>query len=80
MTGDEYKVRVLRSADEDGCLHPPRLTNWFLMQSILVEMAIHDRTIKMISSRSEPIRYALTDKGRDAAAWRTPKTEGVPKC
>lgn len=76
MTGDEYKVCVLRSADEGGYLHPPRLTNWFLMQSILVEMQIEDRTIKMTSARNEPIRYALTDKGRDAAA-RTPKTEGV---
>ena len=77
MTGDEYKVRVLRSEDEDGYLHPPRLTNWFLMQSILVEMQIEDRTIKMTSARNEPIRYALTDKGRDAAAWRAPKTEGA---
>ena len=68
MTGAEYKVRVLRSADEDGQLHPPRLTTWFLMQSILVEMLIHDRTIKMISTPREPLRYALTDKGRDAAA------------
>lgn len=68
MTGDEYKLRVLQSADESGRLHPPRLTNWFLMQSMLVEMEIHDRTIKMTSARSEPMRYALTDKGRDVAA------------
>ena len=72
MTGDEYKLRVLQSADDSGRLHPPRLTNWFLMQSILVEMEIHDRTIKTISVKSEPGRYALTDKGRDAA-----KTQGA---
>ena len=68
MTGDEYKLHVLRSADEDGHLHPPRLNNWFLMQGVLIEMEIHDRTIKTISAASEPLRYALTDKGRDAAA------------
>ena len=68
MTGEEYKVLVLRSADEDGHLHPPRLNNWFLMQGALIEMEIHDRTIKTISAASEPLRYALTDKGRDAAA------------
>ena len=68
MTNDEYKELVLRTADEDGHLHPPRLTNWFLMQSILIEMEIHDRTIKTISAANEPRRYALTDKGRDAAA------------
>ncbi len=68
MTGDEYKLRVLHSADAAGRVHPPRLTNWFLMQSILVEMEIHDRTIKTISAANEPMRYALTDKGRDAAA------------
>jgi len=32
MTSEEYKGLVLRSADEDGHLHPPRITNWFLMQ------------------------------------------------
>ena len=79
MTGDEYKVRVLRSADAGGRLHPPSLTDWFLMQSILVEMQIEDRTITMTSARNEPMQYALTDKGRDAAAWKTPKTEGVPE-
>ena len=68
MTGEEYKGLVLRSADEDGHLHPPRLTNWFLMQSLLAQMEIHDRTIKTISAANEPLRYALTDKGRDAAA------------
>ena len=67
MTGDEYKLRVLQSADDAGRLHPPRLTNWFLMQSMLVEMEIHDRTIKSTSARDEPIRYAITDKGRRAA-------------
>ena len=72
MTGDEYKLRVLQSADDSGQLHPPRLTNWFLMQSMLVEMEIHDRTIKRTSARDEPMRYAITDKGRDAA-----KREGV---
>ncbi len=76
MIRDEYKGLVLHSEDEDGHLHPPSLTNWFLMQSILVEMQIEDRTIQMTSARNEPIRYALTDKGRDAAA-RTPKTEGA---
>ena len=68
MTNDEYKELVLRTADEDGHLHPPRLTNWFLMQSILIEMEIHDRAIKKISALGEPMRYAITDKGRDAAA------------
>ena len=72
MTGDEYKLRVLQSADDSGRLHPPRLTNWFLMQSILVEMEIHDRTIKTISAPSEPMRYALTDNGCGAA-----KTQGA---
>ena len=68
MTGEEYKELVLRSADHDGRLHPPRITNWFLRHSILIEMEIHDRTIKTISTPREPLRYALTDKGRDAAA------------
>ena len=72
MTYDEYKLRVLQSADDAGQLHPPRLTNWFLMQSILVEMEIQDRTIKRTSARDEPIRYAITDKGRDAV-----KTQGA---
>ena len=67
MTSEEYKGLVLRSADEDGHLHPPRITNWFLMQGILIVMEVHDRTIKTISAASEPMRYALTDKGRDAA-------------
>ena len=72
MTVDEYKLRVLQSADDAGRLHPPRLTNWFLMQSILVEMEIHDRTIKRTSARDEPMQYAITNKGRDVA-----KTEGA---
>ena len=72
MTGDEYKLRVLQSADDSGRLHPPRLTNWFLMQSVLVEMEIQDRTIKRTSARDEPMRYAITDKGRSAA-----KTQGA---
>lgn len=73
MTNDEYKALVLRTADEDGRLHPPRLTNWFLMQSTLIEMEIHDRTIKNISALGEPMRYAITDRGRDAAAMMEAK-------
>lgn len=64
MTGDEYKELVLRSADHGGRLHPPRITNWFLRHSILIEMEIHDRTIKTTSTRNEPMRWAITARGR----------------
>jgi hypothetical protein len=64
MTRDEYKRLVLQSANEAGDLDPPRLTSWFLMQEILVEMEIQDRTIKMVPSRSDPMRWVITDAGR----------------
>lgn len=64
MTRDEYKRLVLQSATEAGDISPPRLTNWFLMQAILVEMEIQDRTIKMTSARSDPMRWAITETGR----------------
>lgn len=38
MTKDEYKRHVLESADEDGKLDPPALTDWWLRMGILMEM------------------------------------------
>lgn len=64
MTRDEYKMLVLESAGEGGRIDPPMLTSWFLMHEILVEMEIKDRSIEMTSTRSEPMRWRITDHGR----------------
>ena len=64
MTRDEYKRLVLQSASSDGEISPPPLTSWSLRQEILVEMEIKDRTIRMTSARNEPMRWAITDRGR----------------
>ena len=64
MTRDEYKRLVLQSANADGEINPPQLTSWSLRQEILVEMEIKDRTIKTISTRNEPMRWAITSRGR----------------
>jgi len=72
MTIEEYKLLVLRSADESGRLHPPTLDSWWTQQQILVAMEIQDRTIKMTSRKDEPMRYAITNIGRAKAREAKP--------
>ena len=55
MTRDEYKMLVLESAGEGGRIDPPRLTSWFLMHEILVEMetAMNDEAAHVIRAMQE---------------------------
>lgn len=65
MTQDDYRAAVLQVADDDGRIHPPSLTDWFLQMQILLAMSM-DGLIENRNRMDEPYRWFITDKGRAA--------------
>lgn len=67
LTPAQFRHETLASADSDGQLDPPALSDWFVTQSLLLRMWM-DGLITRRCKRNEAGPYYITDAGRAAIA------------
>ena len=65
LTPEQYRRVVLESADEDGRLYPHALADWWLQQSLLMDLFMKG-LIKTNNGYHEPMKWIITDTGRKA--------------
>ena len=66
MTRQEYELEVLRTADGEGVLYPPPLTDWWAQQSVLIGMYLRGE----IDRKGEGRMYERTGPYCIASAGR----------
>jgi len=74
LTPAQFRHEALMSADEDGKIDPPSLSDWFAAQSLLMGM-FFDGQINKRCRRNEAGPWFITEKGRAAIAAAT-RSEG----
>jgi hypothetical protein len=79
MTKDEYERLVLKTADDDGKLDPPAVSNWWVGTSILIGMYMRGLVErrgpeKRMYERTGP--WYITERGRAAASLSQEKPHG----
>jgi hypothetical protein len=66
LTGEQFTMVTLESADEDGRVYPHSIADWCLQQSLLMGMFMKDGLIAPgWRGYHEPMWWKITDKGRE---------------
>lgn len=76
LTVEQFRHETLMSADADGKLDPPSITDGLTREGLLICMSIAG----LIKNHKHPVRYPgdwrITDKGRAAIQKATNKEQG----
>lgn len=64
FTLKEFAVATLKSADTTDRVQPPQLVDFFRRMSWLFSLAVDDLIVNR-SRHDEPMRWFITDKGRE---------------